>query len=235
MLNRFALIVLALGVSTQAQAQLSGNYSSCQQAFSDAQSLALYSQFGERSIKDDVDRIREISEDLERSLNFLGEVDRASRRLNQLASTVQNKVGQAMTGNVQEAYNNNYNVQRILEGALQKYEQRLREAGLDDVVSHIVNAKNTAGQTERFIKSAEVGANQSATQIARDVTRDLEGLSAAVSNQGQSLRRGNERIQRISERLVGRDYWSYRRIDPYSKIGTLERIMNYMQTNACIK
>ncbi|HEX4925928.1 MAG TPA: hypothetical protein VFV50_17680 [Bdellovibrionales bacterium] len=235
MLNRFALIVLSLGMAAQAQAQLSSNYTTCQQAFSDAQSLALYSQFGERSIKDDVDRIREISEDLERSLNFLSDLDRATRRLNNLGATVQNKVGQAMTGNVQEAYNNNYNVQRILEGALDKYEQRLREAGLDDVVSHIVNAKNTAGQTERYIKQAEAGANQSANAVAREVTQELSGVSNTVSQQGQSLRRGNERIQRISERLVGRDYWSFNRIDPYSKIGTLERIMTYMERNACIK
>ena len=235
MISKLAIVALAFTAATQARAQ---SYNACSQAFSDAQALALYGTWGEKSIKSDIDRIQDISNDISSSLRGLDQIARSASRVTEISGAIGTSLYGNMVQNVQETYNNNYNTQRILEGALQKYEQKLNEEGLGDVVGHLRNALNSAGTAERFAKYAEMGANSvkaKVQQLDQQIRSETQNIAGSLRNQTSYLKNSNNRVEWLTERLVGRNYWSSHSVDPYSKLGSLERIMSYMQSNSCIR
>ncbi len=233
--NLLIAIPMVLALSQNSFGQ---DFSNCQQAFSDAQRLALYGTYFNSSIKGDIDRIQDISTNIEYSLRELRAISNSNDQVAQIGNSISNSLDSGMVPNTQEAYNNNVNTQNILRGALDKYEAKLNAAGLADVVSHLRAALNSAGNTERYAKACENSANTvkaKANQLENQVRAQTQSVRGSINNEVNYLNQSNSHVQWITERLVGRNYWNSHQVDRYSKLGSLERIMDYMGYNSCIK
>lgn len=232
-MSRKLLLLALVGLSFSAQAQ-----NSCYDALDMVQRLALNGRYD--SVISDVDRLKDVSRSITDGLDGLDRIYDSTRNLNQIqiANSIEN-TSSAVKENVQQAFNNNYNAQRILEGGLQKYEQAMRNAGLDDAVNHMKSALQTAAASESYIRNALAGFDrikQTAQNLDTQVASTSNRISGSLRDQRASLQRGTQAASDMAYNLVGsRYYWGSYDPEPRSKLGNLKSASEYLSRNSCIR
>ncbi len=232
-MSRKVLFLAAFISAISAQAQ-----TSCYDAFDQVQRLGLT---GSRydSVISDVDRLRDVTRGLTDGLDGLDRIYDSTRSLSQvqIGTSIENTAAPTKE-NVQQAFNNNYNAQRILEGGLQKYEQAMRNAGLDDAVNHMKSALQTAAASESYIRSALSGfetIRRTAQNLDSQVSTASSRINGNLRDQRTSLQRGNQSATDMAYNLVGsRYYWGSFDPDPRSKLGNLKSAVDYLGRYSCV-
>lgn len=232
-MSRCTLLLATISFAISAQAQ-----NSCYDAFDMAQRLALN---GSRydSLISDVDRLKDVSRSVSDSVDKLDRIYDSTRNLNQIqiANAVE-RDSASTKENVQQAFNNNYNAQRILEGGLQKYEQAMRNAGLDDAVNHMKSALQTAATSESYIRAALGGFDrlkQTGQNLDNQVATSANRITNNLRDQRSSLQRATQATSDMAYNLVGsRYYWGSFDPEPRSKLGNLKSAVDYLARYSCV-